>query len=416
MLAKVFQSLAVRRPDIDAGVYGYAKEGFGNYLGFSSAWGYWVSAWMGNVGYLVLLMTSIGVFLPGFGEGTTLLATAVSSALLWLYHLLILRGIREAAVVNVVVTIAKIVPLVVFIVIGVVAFKADTFSADFWGIQSGLGSTLDQIKAMMLVTVWVFIGVEGASVFSERARERRDVGRATITGFASVLALLLLVNLLSYGIAPREELADMKDPSLSGVLTAAVGPWGAKFIAAGLAISLIGALLSWFLMCAEILRVPALDSTLPRWFSKENKNGTPVGAMWLTTSMVQLVLIWAHFGGSTYTSLILLASALILIPYLFSAAFHLISSFRDRERAGTGDIVTGVLGTAYAVWLLYAAGPKYLLFVGLFYLVGTPFYVFARREAGKKIFTTIDWIVIAVFSLTSIYAIYGLSTGALSLS
>ena len=137
--------------------------------------------------------------------------------------------------------------------------------------------------------------------------------------------------------------------------------------------------------------------------------------MWLTTGMVQLVLIWAHFVGSTYTSLILLASALILIPYLFSAAFHLINSFRDRERAGTGDIVTGVLGTAYAVWLLYAAGPKYLLFVGLFYLVGTPFYVFARREAGKKIFTTIDWIVIAVFSLTSIYAIYGLSTGALSL-
>ena len=68
MLAKVFQSLAVQRPDIDAGVYGYAKEGFGNYLGFSSAWGYWFSAWMGNVGYLVLLMTAIGVFLPGFGR------------------------------------------------------------------------------------------------------------------------------------------------------------------------------------------------------------------------------------------------------------------------------------------------------------------------------------------------------------
>lgn len=228
MLAKVFQSLAVQRPDIDAGVYGYAKEGFGNYLGFSSAWGYWFSAWMGNVGYLVLLMTAIGVFLPGFGEGTTLLATVVSSALLWLYHLLILRGIREAAVVNVVVTIAKIVPLIVFIIIGATAFKIGTFSADFWGANSDLGSTLTQVKAMMLVTVWVFIGVEGASVFSERARNRHDVGRATITGFASVLVLLLLVNLLSYGIAPREEIAAMPDPSTSGVLTAAVGPWGGQ--------------------------------------------------------------------------------------------------------------------------------------------------------------------------------------------
>ena len=121
------------------------------------------------------------------------------------------------------------------------------------------------------MTVWVFIGVEGASVFSERARERRDVGRATITGFASVLALLLLVNLLSYGIAPREDIAELDDPSMSGVLTEAVGPWGAKFIAAGLAISLIGALLSWFLMCAEILRVPALDGTMPRWFSRRTR-------------------------------------------------------------------------------------------------------------------------------------------------
>lgn len=69
MLAFVYQRLAINRPDIDAGVYGYARAGFGNLVGFSSAWGYWLSAWIGNVGYLVLLMASLGVFLPGFGNG-----------------------------------------------------------------------------------------------------------------------------------------------------------------------------------------------------------------------------------------------------------------------------------------------------------------------------------------------------------
>ena len=253
VLAKVYQGLAVQRPDIEAGVYGYAKAGFGPYVGFSSAWGYWVSGWMGNVGYLVLLMSAVGVFIPGFGEGNTTLAIVVSSVLLWLYHLLVLRGIQEASFLNAIVTAAKIVPLIVFVLIGIFAFKVGTFSHDFWGRQTELGSTLEQVKAMMLVTVWVFIGVEGASVFSERARSRHDVGRATITGFVSVLALLLLVNLLSYGVVPRDELAELPDPSLSGVLTAAVGAWGAKFIAAGLAITLVGSLLSWFLMCAEIL-------------------------------------------------------------------------------------------------------------------------------------------------------------------
>lgn len=62
MLAFVYQRLAINRPDIDAGVYGYARAGFGNLVGFSSAWGYWLSAWIGNVGYLVLLMASLGVF------------------------------------------------------------------------------------------------------------------------------------------------------------------------------------------------------------------------------------------------------------------------------------------------------------------------------------------------------------------
>ncbi|WAL42297.1 amino acid permease [Actinomyces naeslundii] len=253
MLAFVYQRLAINRPDIDAGVYGYARAGFGNLVGFSSAWGYWLSAWIGNVGYLVLLMASLGVFLPGFGNGNTALAIGIASVVMWMYHVLILRGIREAAIINAIVTVGKVLPLVVFVLIGLFAFKFDIFTHDFWGAgvgTAGPGAVIAQVKNMMLVTVWVFIGVEGASVFSERARTRADVGKATILGFLSVLALLLAVNILSYGIVPRSELAGLGDPSLAGVLEAAVGPWGAKFIALGLIISLVGALLSWFLMLA----------------------------------------------------------------------------------------------------------------------------------------------------------------------
>ncbi|MFX5622954.1 amino acid permease, partial [Acinetobacter baumannii] len=48
MLAFVFQALANRRPDLDTGIYAYAREGFGNYIGFSAAWGYWVASVLGN--------------------------------------------------------------------------------------------------------------------------------------------------------------------------------------------------------------------------------------------------------------------------------------------------------------------------------------------------------------------------------
>ena len=71
MLAFVFQTLATRKPDVDGGVYGYARAGFGNYVGFTSAWGYWVSAWVGNVGYLVLLASTLGYWFPSFEGGNT---------------------------------------------------------------------------------------------------------------------------------------------------------------------------------------------------------------------------------------------------------------------------------------------------------------------------------------------------------
>ena len=233
MLAFVFQSLASRKPDIDGGVYGYARAGFGNYIGFTSAWGYWLSAWIGNVSYLVLLMATLGYFFPAFEGGNTVAAVAGASVVLWLVHLLTLRGVRGAAFVNVIVTIAKVVPILTFVAIAAVGFKAGIFTADFWGENAGLGGTMTQVKSMMLVTVWVFIGIEGASVYSKRARTRSDVGRATLLGFLGVLALLLAVNLLSYGLMAQAKLAKVADPSMAGLLKHEVGAWGAGFISIG---------------------------------------------------------------------------------------------------------------------------------------------------------------------------------------
>ena len=417
MLAFVYQRLAISRPEINAGVYGYARAGFGDLVGFSSAWGYWLSAWIGNVGYIVLLMASLGVFLPGFGDGNTALAIGVASVVMWMYHVLILRGIREAAIINFIVTVGKILPLIVFIIIGLFAFKLDIFAHEFWGSGAGvgIGDVLSQVKGMMLVTVWVFIGVEGASVFSERARTRADVGRATILGFLSVLALLLAVNVLSYGIVPRSELAKFGDPSLAGVLEAAVGPWGAKFIALGLIVSLVGALLSWFLMLAEIVRVPAQEGLMPSFLGRENAKAVPVNALWLTMGLVQLFLIWTYFNASTYTRLISLASALILPPYLLSALFQVLVSLKGGTKVKAFDLVVGVLGSAYGLWLLYAAGLVYLLYTAIFYVLGLPFYIWARREQKVKVFSTAEWGLVALFSAMSVYSVYGLATGALSL-
>ena len=235
MLAFVFQTLANRKPDLDAGVYAYARAGFGPYLGFFSAFGYWASACVGNVSYWVLIKSTLGAVFPALGEGNT---AALGGDLVGRHLGLPLPGAarREggggdqpdrhdrqghpAAACSWCWRSS--------------ALKPDVFVANLWGGEgASYGNLFEQVKATMLVTVFVFLGIEGASNYSRFAQKREDVGIATVTGFLGVLALFASVSILSYGILPRAELAQLRQPSVGGVLEAAVGPWGAVFIGAG---------------------------------------------------------------------------------------------------------------------------------------------------------------------------------------
>ncbi|SFB41540.1 arginine:ornithine antiporter, APA family [Pseudomonas sp. NFIX10] len=420
-LAFVFQTLANRKPDLDGGVYVYAKAGFGDYMGFSSAWGYWISAWLGNVGYFVLLFSTLGYFFPIFGEGNTVAAVIGASVLLWAVHFLVLRGIKEAAFINLVTTIAKVVPLLLFVLIAVFAFRLDIFTADIWGVKNpDLGSVMNQVRNMMLVTVWVFIGIEGASIFSARAEKRSDVGKATVIGFITVLLFLVLVNVLSLGIMTQPELAKLQNPSMAAVLEHVVGHWGAVLISVGLIISLLGALLSWVLLCAEIMFAAAKDHTMPEFLRRENANHVPANALWLTNAMVQLFLVITLFSASTYLSLIYLATSMILVPYLWSAAYAVLLAVRGETYEGFAverrkDLVIGAIALIYAVWLLYAGGIKYLLLSALLYAPGAILFAKAKRELGKPVFTSIEKLIFAAVIAGALVAAYGLYDGFLTL-
>lgn len=420
-LAFVFQTLANRKPQLDGGVYVYAKAGFGDYMGFSSAWGYWISAWIGNVSYMVLLFSTLGYFFPVFGEGNTLPAIICASVLLWLLHFLVLRGIKEAAFINTVTTIAKMVPLALFIVIAAIAFKMDVFTSDFWGAgNTELGSVMDQVRNMMLVTVWVFIGIEGASIFSARAEKRSDVGKATVIGFIGVLLLLVLVNVLSQGIMAQAQLAGLKNPSMAGVLEQVVGPWGAQLISIGLLVSLAGALLSWTLLCAEIIFSSAKDHTMPEFLRKENANHVPVNALWLTNGLIQLFLIITLFNDATYLKLLYLATSMILVPYFWSSAYAVLLAVRGETYENDAgqrnkDLLIALISTIYAVWLVYAAGVQYLLLSALLYAPGAILFAKAKREVGQAVFTNIEKVIFVVVLIGAGIAAYGLYDGFLSL-
>ena len=121
----------------------------------------------------------------------------------------------------------------------------------------------------------MFIGIEGASVYSARAARRVDVGRATVIGFLGALGIYVLVTLLSTGILDPAGTRRPEGAVDGGRVRTLVGPWGAALINIGLIISVGGAFLSWTLLCAEIPFTCGKDGTFPKWFAGENANGSP---------------------------------------------------------------------------------------------------------------------------------------------
>ncbi|MFI6277718.1 basic amino acid/polyamine antiporter [Streptomyces sp. NPDC050988] len=414
MLAFVFQSLAVRRPDLDAGVYAYAKAGFGEYLGFFSAFGYWASACVGNVTYWVLIMSTIGAIWPALGDGDSFLAVVLSSIGLWAFFLLIKRGVKEAAAINRIVTVAKLVPILVFIVLALFYLDTDVF-ADNWGGADYAGSLFAQIRGTMLVTVFVFLGVEGASVYSRHAKRREDVGRATVLGFLSVFAIFASVTIVSYGIMPMGEIAELRQPSMAGVLEAAVGTWGKVFVSVGLIISVLGAYLAWTLMAAEVLYVAAKDDDMPRFLRRATPDDVPVPALVMSTVLVQLVLIITMFSDDAFNFALDLTSALTLIPFLLAAAFALkISLVPDPLAQGESSartLIVALLATLYTAFLLYAAGLRFVLLSFIVYAPATILFVMARREQGRRLFSLGELAICAVSIAGGAMGVIALAAG-----
>jgi arginine:ornithine antiporter/lysine permease len=431
MLVFVFQALSTHRPDLDAGIFAYAKAGFGNYVGFFSAFGYWASACVGNVTYWVLIGSTLGSVLPAFGEGDTLLSVLVTSAMLWAFHLFVLRGTKNAAALNTVVTIAKLVPILLFLVVGtVVGTHWETFRLNLWGGAEPSGAELfAQVRSTMLITVFVFLGVEGATVYSRYARRREDIGRATISGFLGVLAVFALVTLVSFAALPAADLKGLRQPSMAGVFGEVVGTWGAVLINVGLVVSVLGAYLAWTLMSSEVLFQAARQQDAPRFLTRVNRHGTPWMALLFTSGLIQVFLVITMFSDDALTSMLELCSSLSLIPYFLTALYAVQFGVPRWSRSAHGgleppgavgrltrrQLVAAAVAVVYTVFLVVAAGPQYLLLSFLIYAPATVLYVIARRERDLRVFTRSELVLCVVAVAGAVVAVIGLVTGFITL-
>lgn len=392
-LAMCFNRLSLVRPHLKSGIFAYAHEGFGEYIGFNSAWGYWISAILSQVSFATLLFAALGQFFPLFGDGNNLASVIGASVIVWGFTFLVMGGVQEAVTINTIIVLAKIVPILAFIIFAIFlgAFDLDIFLENFKGQDTGL-SLGRQVLETTYTTVWIFTGIEGAVVISGRARSTAVAGRATALSFLTLLILYVLISVLSMGIMPRTELAALDNPAMAGLLASIVGPWGATLINIGVIISIAGAMFSYTIVCADSAYAPALAGCFPKFFLRENKAGAPTGALILTALVIQGFLIMVYFQESSYQAMYTLATSAIMIPFVLSALYCLKTTLEDHRLASNpvSTVTWGIaiVGTIYGFYMLLATGISNVIISAFCFAPGFFVYAWSRKQADAPIFAT----------------------------
>ena len=421
-LANSFRTLADKRPDLTAGIYSYAREGFGKFAGFMMAWGYWLSSAFGNVAFAVLIMQILGYFFPIFGKGQNIPSLIGGSILIWVMCFIVLSGVKRAAFLNVLASVLNVVTIGIALIIMAAFAQAGHFNVDVWGTATHLGGILGQVKSTMLVTLWVFIGIEGAVVVSDRARSQHDVGIATFVGLGVCTLLYALLSILPFGTMTQPELAKLSNPSAAYILKTLVGNWGAVFVNVSLLASVLSCWLAWTILVAELPFMGAKGGVFPRFLAGENQHHAAAPSLWLSSVVMQITMFVILFAHDAWIWLISITGVMILPAYLASTAYLWKYAHSRGYKASAGEtmresIITGILGTVYSVWLLYAAGPQYLLMSTTIFLVGIPVFWWAQREQkAAKTFTTAEAAAAGVLTVAAVISIILIAKGVVSVS
>jgi arginine:ornithine antiporter/lysine permease len=399
-IVQTFRILADAKPELTNGLYAYAEAGFGKFVGFLMSYGYWVCNCLAMVAYDIMILNTVEYFFPAVKQSNNVPAILIGSALIWIVVAVALLGARRASIVNLVATVSKLIPIFIFLVVMIILFRVSTFAAGFWtvgdtssaGIGTGfnLADVMPQVKSTMMMTLWVFIGIEGAVVISGRARSQKTVRKATIIAFLGTIVIYALTSLLPLGTYSQEQLAAMPSTgSMAAVMLSAVGNWGSVLVNIGIIVSVIGSWLAWMVMLGEMPATAARHGSFPKAFAKENRFHAPYVALLSTAGIIEAFYLLTFVAANPWSLRVTITSVMAMPAYFFCTLYLIKLSFGHSypQKAHTGRraaAATGILGAVYGLWLMYAAGLNFLLIACVIYTIGTPIYVTARVRARTR--------------------------------
>lgn len=423
-LAFSLNNLTEKRSDLH-GIFSYADAGWGPLAGFISGWGYWLSAWLGNVAFATMMMSTIGYFYPAFLPGNTIPCIIIASIVMWALTYLVIRGVESAAFLNAIVMVCKVAAIAVTLIFGIFLFNAGIFTADFWGnvydnaVAAGqygpdaapLGSVGTQIFNCMIIMMWCFVGIEGASVVSSRAARKTDVGKATLIGSICLMLIYVGASVLPYGYMSSAEVAALDYPALVYVFSSMAPGWGGPFISIAIIISILGSWLSFTILPAETTSEMADYKLLPASWGKLNSHNAPSMSLLIVGACTQAFLIVLLFSADAYDFAFSMCTVAIVITWAFAAAYQ--AKWGVQNKNGVQAAI-GFVAVAFQVIGVLFNGWSFLLLTCVGYIPGFFIYVKARKDYGNAI-TTGEKVCMGVISALGVLSLVLLAMGVISI-
>jgi APA family basic amino acid/polyamine antiporter len=379
-LALVFARLS-RLISRAGGPYTYTRKGFGDFAGFLVAWGYWLSIWTGNAAISVAGVGYLTVFIPSLKEHQVISAS-LAIGFIWLFTFVNTLSIKKVGAVQLITTIIKILPLLLMGTLGFLHFNR----AHFAPFNLSDVSNFDAITATAALALWAFLGLESATIPSDKVKDPgKIIPRSTIAGM-SIAALLYVSSTIGVmGIIAPYELQQSSAP-FADAAEKIWGNWASSMVAGVAALACFSALNGWILLQGQLPMAAARDRLFPPAFKRTSNKGIPIIGL-LIASILASVLVSLNFTRglvSMFSFIIMLSTLSCLLPYLFSSLTELVLYLRNKQNFNKNKFIKAVAisipAFLYSAWAITGLAYE-VIFWGVALLVsGVPFYLYMKHR------------------------------------
>lgn len=383
-LAKIFPKTG--------GYYVYCRETFGDFIGFSIAYSYWISWGCANAAIAVALVGYLGVFFPVLNEHTPVFnafsAFAVKAGVIWFVALINIISVRSTGIWQLTTTLLKIIPLLLVGIVGLFHIQTNYLTQNF---NISHVSNISALTGAAVLTLWAFAGLESAIVPVEDSRSTHIIARATIFGTIVTSLIYIAGSIAILGLIPATSLQQSPSPytDAAAILFGEGTGW---FVTIGAIISCFGALIGSIFVQVQVSMAAARDGLFPKSLAKLGKFKTPTQGYFISAAAITLLLVLTvnEYLIKQFTLIVELSAFTFLIPYFVSAMAGLfllakkshLLSFQRKYQVHKFFWVL-VFAAIYSFWMLFGIGTDIGFYGCLIYLASFPCYVLLQWQRHK---------------------------------